>query len=93
MALHRLGLTLGRTDGAIRTELSPPRRAGGRVHFKKSEEYRQERLPLSGLLTVLKAWVVRFEEGYLSVQRYFEPYPTVLLELTDSAAGKVQPCA
>lgn len=50
------------------------------------EEYRQERLPLSALLTVLQSWVVRFDEPYLAAQRFFEPYPRTLLELTDSAA-------
>lgn len=49
------------------------------------EEYRRERLPLSALLTVLRAWIVRFEESYLSGQKFFEPYPRALMDLADSA--------
>jgi uncharacterized protein YbgA (DUF1722 family)/uncharacterized protein YbbK (DUF523 family) len=50
------------------------------------EEYRQERTQLSTLLGVLRAWVLRVNEPYLRGQRYFEPYPRVLLDLTDSGA-------
>jgi uncharacterized protein YbgA (DUF1722 family)/uncharacterized protein YbbK (DUF523 family) len=48
------------------------------------EEYRDERLPLAALLAVLRAWIVREGVPYLEVQRFFEPYPRDLLELTDS---------
>jgi uncharacterized protein YbgA (DUF1722 family)/uncharacterized protein YbbK (DUF523 family) len=52
------------------------------------EDYREERLPLTAVLSVLQAWVVRFEQLYLLGQHFFEPYPKALMELTDSAAGK-----
>ncbi len=48
------------------------------------EEYRLERVSLSALLTVLRAWIVRHGEPYLQTQRFFSPYPRALLELTDS---------
>jgi uncharacterized protein YbgA (DUF1722 family)/uncharacterized protein YbbK (DUF523 family) len=53
------------------------------------EDYRQARLPLSALLTVLNSWIVRFEQEYLAAQRFFNPYPRAFMELTDSAAGKI----
>jgi uncharacterized protein YbgA (DUF1722 family)/uncharacterized protein YbbK (DUF523 family) len=63
--------------------------AGERKYFLDLlEEYREERLPLSGVVSVLKAWVLRFEEPYLLCQRFLEPYPKELIGLTDSAAAK-----
>lgn len=53
------------------------------------EEYRAERLPLSAVLSVLNAWVLRFEVGYLMCQRFLEPYPKALVGLMDSAAAKI----
>jgi uncharacterized protein YbgA (DUF1722 family)/uncharacterized protein YbbK (DUF523 family) len=50
------------------------------------EEYRRERLPLSVLLGVLRAWMLHLDEPYLQSQLYFEPYPRPLLDLTDSGA-------
>jgi uncharacterized protein YbgA (DUF1722 family)/uncharacterized protein YbbK (DUF523 family) len=52
------------------------------------EDYRHERVPLSALLAVLRAWIVRFDVAYLHAQRFFEPYPRPLLELTDSGLGR-----
>lgn len=51
-------------------------------------EYRQGRLPLSAVLSVLRAWIVRFEQPYLAPQRFFEPYPRALLELTESGGER-----
>lgn len=45
------------------------------------EDYSRERLPLTSLLTVLRAWVLRFDTRYLDSQRLFEPYPAPLMEL------------
>ena len=39
------------------------------------------RLPLSACLNVLKAWIVRFKQEYLSSQTVLEPYPEQLAEL------------
>ncbi len=52
------------------------------------EKYRQARLPLSALLTVLHAWIVRFDESYLARQTYFEPYPQALMAISDSGKGR-----
>ncbi len=55
-----------------------------RYFLELVEEYRDERLPLAALLAVLGAWIIREGVPYLEVQRFFEPYPRELLELTDS---------
>ena len=48
--------------------------------LEQLEEYRQARLPLSALITLLNSWSVRFQQQYLLVQRLFQPYPKELME-------------
>jgi uncharacterized protein YbgA (DUF1722 family)/uncharacterized protein YbbK (DUF523 family) len=45
------------------------------------DKYRAERLDLSAVLSILKAWIVRFKEEYLISQTFLEPYPEQLVEL------------
>jgi uncharacterized protein YbgA (DUF1722 family)/uncharacterized protein YbbK (DUF523 family) len=45
------------------------------------DNYRAGRLPLSACLNVLRAWIVRFKQEYLSSQTILEPYPEQLAEL------------
>ena len=45
------------------------------------DKYKAGRLPLSACLNVLKAWIVRFKQEYLSSQTVLEPYPEQLAEL------------
>jgi uncharacterized protein YbgA (DUF1722 family)/uncharacterized protein YbbK (DUF523 family) len=45
------------------------------------DNYRGGRLPLIACLNVLKAWIVRFKQEYLSSQTILEPYPEQLTEL------------
>jgi uncharacterized protein YbgA (DUF1722 family)/uncharacterized protein YbbK (DUF523 family) len=52
------------------------------------EEYRDERVPLSVPLNLLKSWAVRFEDDYLMHQSFIEPYPEGLVEITDSGKGR-----
>ncbi len=54
------------------------------------EEYRDERIPLSVLLKLIHAWVVRFENDYLLQQRFLNPFPRELVEVTDSGKGKMR---
>jgi uncharacterized protein YbgA (DUF1722 family) len=44
-------------------------------------KYKAGRLPLSANLNILKAWIVRFKQEYLSSQTVLEPYPEQLVEL------------
>ncbi|MBM7659612.1 uncharacterized protein YbgA (DUF1722 family)/uncharacterized protein YbbK (DUF523 family) [Bacillus mesophilus] len=52
------------------------------------EKYRSKKLPLSSITSILKSWVVRFENNYLLSQTYFEPYPEELIEISDSGKGR-----
>jgi uncharacterized protein YbgA (DUF1722 family)/uncharacterized protein YbbK (DUF523 family) len=48
------------------------------------EKYRAGRLPLSADLSILRAWIVRFNQEYLSTQSLLEPYPEQLTEIESS---------
>jgi len=47
-------------------------------------EFREGRIPLSAPREVLRAWAMRFDQRYLALQWYFDPYPRELLMLRDS---------
>jgi uncharacterized protein YbgA (DUF1722 family)/uncharacterized protein YbbK (DUF523 family) len=58
-------------------------------HFLKTlETYRAGKLPLSVPLSIVQSWIARFDEHYLALQTYFEPYPEELVEITDSGKGR-----
>jgi uncharacterized protein YbgA (DUF1722 family)/uncharacterized protein YbbK (DUF523 family) len=52
------------------------------------DKYRAEKIPLSSLTSVLKSWVIRFENEYLHTQTFFQPYPEELVEISDSGKGR-----
>ncbi|MCA0971093.1 DUF523 and DUF1722 domain-containing protein [Halobacillus litoralis] len=52
------------------------------------DQYAQEQVPLSAVISVLRTWTVRFDEGYLDDQTYFQPYPSELVEISDSGKGR-----
>jgi uncharacterized protein YbgA (DUF1722 family) len=52
------------------------------------EQYRDERIPASVLLQLVKSWAIRFGEAYVLQQVLFEPYPLSLVEITDSGKGR-----
>jgi uncharacterized protein YbgA (DUF1722 family) len=43
-------------------------------------KYRVDKLPLSTPPNMLKAWIIRFNEDYLTQQTFFEPCPEALME-------------
>jgi uncharacterized protein YbgA (DUF1722 family)/uncharacterized protein YbbK (DUF523 family) len=45
------------------------------------DKYKAGRLPLSACMSILKSWIVRFNQEYLSSQTLLEPYPEQLTEL------------
>lgn len=51
---------------------------------KGPEVFREGREALTGPLSVIGSWIVRFDEPYLASQRYFTPYPRQLRDLRDS---------
>ncbi|MGM7703181.1 YbgA family protein [Pseudalkalibacillus sp. Hm43] len=52
------------------------------------ERYKDRKIPLSNLLSILKSWVYRFDNEYLLQQSFFEPYPEDLVEMADSGKGR-----
>jgi uncharacterized protein YbgA (DUF1722 family)/uncharacterized protein YbbK (DUF523 family) len=52
------------------------------------EEYRDERIPLSAVLRVLRAWAIKHDNAYLLTQTFMEPYPPKLVEISDSGKGR-----
>jgi uncharacterized protein YbgA (DUF1722 family)/uncharacterized protein YbbK (DUF523 family) len=52
------------------------------------EDYRRGRVPLSVPTSIVRAWIVRFDQEYLGAQSFFEPYPEDLVQITDSGKGR-----
>jgi uncharacterized protein YbgA (DUF1722 family)/uncharacterized protein YbbK (DUF523 family) len=52
------------------------------------KKYRKGKVPMGVLFEVMRSWVVRFEEEYLTQQTLFEPYPEELLDVTDFGKGR-----
>jgi uncharacterized protein YbgA (DUF1722 family)/uncharacterized protein YbbK (DUF523 family) len=52
------------------------------------DHYRQGKYPLSAAIAILRSWLARFDEPYLEQQVFLEPYPSKLVEITDSGKGR-----
>ena len=52
------------------------------------EDFRNNHIPLSVPVGILKSWLIRFTEKYLLDQYYFRPYPQELMQITDSGKGR-----
>jgi uncharacterized protein YbgA (DUF1722 family)/uncharacterized protein YbbK (DUF523 family) len=52
------------------------------------EDFREQRVPLSVPVGIMKSYLVRFEEPYLMQQTFFDPYPEAMLSVTDSGKGR-----
>ncbi len=52
------------------------------------EGYRDHRHPLGVPVAIIRSWIVRFDEPYLSRQAFFDPYPPDLIEVSDSGKGR-----
>jgi uncharacterized protein YbgA (DUF1722 family)/uncharacterized protein YbbK (DUF523 family) len=48
------------------------------------EQYRLSKVPLSVPISVLRSWIIRFDDEYLAQQTFFEPYPLDLIDITDT---------
>ncbi len=59
------------------------------LFLEQLELYREKRIPLIVVTTILKSWVVRFEEKYLENQYYFDAFPSDLMYITDSGKGRI----
>lgn len=72
--------------GYVSDQLDPSERS---YFLDLLERFREGRAPLPTLLAVLRAWIVRFDVGYLEDQRLFEPYPPELVDLSSSGDGQM----
>ncbi len=52
------------------------------------ESYRAGRLPLSTPVSIIRSWIVRFNQQYLVRQWFFFPYPEDLRDISDSGKGR-----
>jgi len=52
------------------------------------DDYREERAPLSVPVSILRAWIARFDNDYLRQQAFLNPYPEDLVQITDSGKGR-----
>ena len=52
------------------------------------EDYRNHKIPLSAINSVLQSWIIKYDENYLARQTFFEPYPKELVEISDSGKGR-----
>jgi uncharacterized protein YbgA (DUF1722 family)/uncharacterized protein YbbK (DUF523 family) len=52
------------------------------------DKYRERKASLSHALTILQSWVLRFDSTYLKNQTYLEPFPSELINLSDSGMRK-----
>ncbi len=52
------------------------------------QRYRNGKVPLSVPVGIIRSWIVRFSEPYLSQQVFFEPYPEELMDIADSGKGR-----
>ncbi len=50
--------------------------------------FRNGKLPLSVAISILRSWIVRFDEPYLKRQVYMQPYPIELETIKDSGLGR-----
>lgn len=50
--------------------------------------YREARVPVGAVPTLLRSWVERFDVPYLADQVFFQPYPVELVSLLDSGKGR-----
>jgi uncharacterized protein YbgA (DUF1722 family) len=53
------------------------------------EQFNNQQIPASAVMSVLKLWTVRFEEAYLLDQTIFEPFPKELITVSDSGKGRI----
>lgn len=52
--------------------------------------YRLRKLPFLSLMSVLYAWVIRFDIKYLKDQTIFKPYPRTIMDMLDSGKGVIR---
>ncbi|MGL4818641.1 MAG: YbgA family protein [Bacilli bacterium] len=60
-----------------------------KAHYRELlADYREKRSSLRTIIALLESWALRFDQGYLEEQTYFEPFPKALVTLLDSGKGR-----
>jgi len=71
--------------GYISKHLKPVEKA----YFKELiEDYITDKITLTTVLSVLKSWIIRYDEKYILSQSIWNPFPRDLLKLTDSGKSR-----
>jgi uncharacterized protein YbgA (DUF1722 family)/uncharacterized protein YbbK (DUF523 family) len=71
--------------GYFSLHLSPEEKA---FFLDQLELFREEKIPQSSVVLILKSWIVRFKNDYLKNQFFFEPFPRELVSVSDSGKAK-----
>ena len=58
--------------------------------LEQLEIYREKRIPLIVLTSILKSWSLRFDSDYLLNQTFFQPFPSILMDISDSGKGRLK---
>ncbi len=45
------------------------------------DKYKNEKITLGALQSVMESWIIKYDESYLAGQTYFHPYPVELVEV------------
>ena len=69
--------------GYFSSELTKDEKA---FFLKTTEQYKEGKLPLSSSKNILRSWIIRFKNDYLSTQTFLEPYPEELADLDSYSA-------
>ena len=54
------------------------------------QKFRNDRIPFSVPINLVRSWVIRFEQPYLLPQTFFQPYPDELLDVEAIKANEVR---
>ncbi|PID58231.1 hypothetical protein CSB45_03960 [candidate division KSB3 bacterium] len=70
--------------GFSKKYLSPEEK---RSFLEGLEDYRAGRIPLSAILSKLRAWALQYRNTYILTQRFMNPYPKELREISQPGQG------
>ena len=70
--------------GFFKKEISTSEKA---YFLEVLEQYSSQKVPFSVPISIIYAWVIRFDQSYLKSQTVFHPYPQDILDVSDSGKG------
>lgn len=73
--------------GFVSDELSKPEK---KFFLDLIEKYKHKKISLNVITNVLKSWIIRFSDSYLSKQTFFTPFPEALFEKDLSVIADTQ---